>query len=301
MSTAEKPLVIVGPTASGKSTLALELARKLGNAEIISVDAMQVYSNMNIGTDTPTEVEQAEILHHMINLVEPSQEFTVAQFQAKALAALNDIRKRSRIPVLAGGSGLHMRAIVDSFNIPSRYPQVREQLETEPDTSTLYKRLIEVDPLAASRIDSSNRRRIIRALEVSLGSGKAFSSYGPGLNSYPPTSFVIVGLRWSLSALDERIAVRLEKQIADGFLEEVRMLQDQKMSRTASRAIGYRSLLAHLRGEISLNEALRSILIRSRQFARRQIRWFKRDPRIIWLDAPVNVSELLDTWKANQS
>ena len=295
----ERPLVIVGPTASGKSALALEVAKTLGVAEIVSVDAMQVYRNMDIGTDTPTITERSIVPHHMINLVDPSEEFTVVEFQLKAKSVLKSIQDRGNIPVLVGGSGLYIRAVVDDLNIPGRYPRVRSVLEMENDTTILHDRLSKIDAAAAVRIEPTNRRRILRALEVTLGSGKLFSSYGPGIDSYPSTQFVMIGLQWPLVDIDRRIRARLQRQIDEGFLEEVEKLSNTTLSKTAAKAIGYQSLSAHMNGELSLDEALEDVFVRTRQFARRQMRWFKRDPRIVWIDAPVEVSSVLATWKSS--
>ena len=289
----ERPLAIVGPTASGKSEIAMGVARLIGGAEIVTLDSMQVYRGMDIGTATPTAAEQAEVRHHLIDLVDPSEEFAVAELQAQAAAAIDDIRSRGVVPVLVGGTGLYVRAVIDNLQIPGRYPEVRATLEAEPDTAALHRRLVELDPVAAGRMEPTNRRRIVRALEVTIGSGRPFSSYGPGLAHYPATPFVQVGLRWERDRLDERIAARYRRQMADGFLDEVRSLAGQPISRTASQALGYKELLAHVHGQRSLDDALELAVVRTRRFARRQERWFRRDPRIHWLDAPATPGDLL--------
>ena len=288
--------MIVGPTASGKSDLAMGVARAIGEAEIVTLDSMQVYRGMNIGTATPTAAEQAEVRHHLIDVVDPCEEFAVAEFQAQAAAEIDDIRSRDAVPVLVGGTGLYVRAVIDRLEIPGRYPEARAGLEAEPDTETLYHRLADLDPVAAGRMEPSNRRRIVRALEVTVGSGRPFSSYGPGLAHYPATPFVQVGLRWDRDRLDGRVEDRYRRQIADGFLDEVRSLAAGPISRTASQALGYKELLDHLQGETTLDEALDLAVARTRRFARRQQRWFRRDPRIRWLDAPAAPSEVLAVW-----
>ena len=290
--------MIVGPTASGKSDLAMGVARLIGGAEFVTLDSMQVYRGMDIGTATPTAAEQAEVPHHLIDLVDMAEEFAVAEFQARVRTVLNDIRDRGAVPVLVGGTGLYVRAVIDELRIPGRYPEVRADLEAEPDTRALHRRLVDLDPVAAERMEPTNRRRIIRALEVAVGSGQPFSSYGPGLGNYPPTRFVQVGLRWDRDRLDDRIAARYQRQLAAGFLEEVRALSVRPMSRTASQALGYKELLAHLRGEMTLDEALDLAVVRTRRFARRQDRWFRRDPRIRWLDAPTTPSNVVCAWHA---
>ena len=272
------------------------VARMIGDAEIVTLDSMQVYRGMDIGTATPTAAEQSEVCHHLIDLVDPSEEFAVAELQARALAAIDDIRSRGAVPVLVGGTGLYVRAVIDGLRIPGRYPEVRVALEAEHDTEALHRRLAGLDPVAADRMERSNRRRIVRALEVTVGSGRPFSSYGPGLGHYPATPFVQVGLRWDRDRLDERIAVRYQRQMADGFLDEVRSLAGQPISRTASQALGYKELLAHVQEQVSLEKALELAIVRTRRFARRQERWFRRDPRIAWLDAPTTPPEALEVW-----
>ncbi len=293
---AQCPLVIVGATASGKTDLALGVARRIGDVEIVSLDSMQVYRGMDIGTAKPTIAEQREVPHHLIDIVDPTDEFTLAQLQRRAFEAIEEIRLRGHVPVLAGGTGLYVRAVVDRLQIPGRYGAVAAELETESDTSRLYERLAELDPLAASRMEPSNRRRVIRALEVTIGSGKPFSSYGPGLSHYPPTPFVQIGLRDERERLDERIATRYQRQLKDGFLDEVRTLASAAISRTAAQALGYKELLAHVHGEMSLAEALELAIVRTRRFARRQLRWFGRDPRIHWLDVGVDVADAMRVW-----
>ena len=289
--------MIVGPTASGKSDLAMGVARLIGGAEIVALDSMQVYRGMDVGTATPTAAEQAEVPHHLINLVDPSEEFAVADLQARARTVIGEICDRGGVPVLVGGTGLYVRAVIDDLKIPGRYPEVRAELETDSDTAALHRRLIDLDPVAAGRMERTNRRRIVRALEVTVGSGEPFSSYGPGLGHYPPTPFVQVGLRWDRGRLDERIAVRYRRQLAGGFFDEVRALSERPISRTASQALGYKELLDHLRGDTTLDEALDLAVVRTRRFARRQERWFRRDPRIGWLDAPTTPADALSAWK----
>ena len=293
---ARRPLVVVGPTASGKSEIAMGVARLIGGAEIVTLDSMQIYRGMDIGTATPTAADQSEVRHHLIDLVEVSEEFAVAEFQARAAAVIDDIRDRGAVPVLVGGTGLYVRAVIDRLQIPGRYPAIRAGLEAEPDTGALYRRLAALDPVASGRMEPANRRRIVRALEVTIGSGRPFSSYGSGLTHYPPTPFVQVGLRWDRDRLDDRIAVRYQRQMADGFLDEVRSLAEQPISRTAAQALGYKELLAHVQGQASLEEALDWAVARTRRFARRQERWFRRDPRIRWLVAPAAPCEAVAVW-----
>ena len=295
-SEADRPLAILGATASGKSGLALAVAERLGNVELVSIDSMQVYEGMNVGTATPTREEQSQVPHHLINLVAPDQAFTVGEFQRHARAALADIRSRAQVPVLVGGTGLYLRSVIDDLELPPQFLEVRAAIESEPDTEALHARLSVLDPVAAARMEPNNRRRVVRALEVCEGSGRAFSSFGPGMEIYPPTQFVQVAIRWDRAELDRRIAQRYQQQMDAGFLNEVRWLNEVGPSRTAAQALGYRELLAHVRGETSLEDALEEALRRTVRFARRQERWFRRDPRITWIDAPVDVDSVIEIW-----
>ena len=288
-------LVLVGATASGKSALALEVARQRPGTELISVDSMAVYRSMDIGTATPTAIERDEVPHHLIDLVDPSEEFTVSMFQAAALGVLEDLDRRRCRAVLVGGTGLHVRAVVDELDIPPRFPEVRADLEAEPDTAALHHRLAELDPEGAGRMEPTNRRRILRALEVTLGAGRPFSFFGPGLGVYPPTPFVQVGIRMPRDILDRRIGERYRRQMESGFLDEVAELgkRSEPLSSTAAQALGYRQLLGYLRGDCGLEEAVDAAVAATRRFARRQDRWFRRDPRIYWIDIQDNPLEAL--------
>lgn len=296
MTTPGSVLALVGVTASGKSALALELARRHDDIELVSIDSMQIYRRMDIGTAKPTPAERAEVRHHLLDLVEPHEEFTVSEFQAAAHAAIADIEARDRTPVLVGGTGLHLRAVVDALDIPPQYPAVRAELDADGDTEALHRRLAELDPVGAARMEPTNRRRVVRALEVTLGSGRPFSSFGPGLESYGPTRFRLIGIRRPRPVIDERIVARYREQMHLGFLAEVRRLaaDPRGVSRTASQALGYRQLFAHVAGECDLATALDDAVIATKRFARRQERWFRRDPRIAWIDVAENPMETLD-------
>ncbi|MEC8999620.1 MAG: tRNA (adenosine(37)-N6)-dimethylallyltransferase MiaA [Actinomycetota bacterium] len=289
-------LAIVGATASGKSSLALEVARRRPGTELVSMDSMAVYRGMDVGTAAPTLAERVEVPHHLLDLVEPTEEFSVSKFQWAARAVLDDLSARSARAVLVGGTGLHVRAVVDDLEIPGRWDAVRVDLEAEPDTAALHTRLGDLDPVAAGRMESSNRRRIVRALEVTLGSGRPFSSFGPGLKAYPASPFTQVGLHLERNLLDRRIADRYRRQLDEGFLDEVRALAEVPggLSSTAAQALGYRELLAHLRGECTLEAAIDDAAAATRRFARRQERWFRRDPRIEWFEVGEDPLVVLD-------
>jgi tRNA dimethylallyltransferase len=283
-------LVLVGPTASGKSELALTLARRHRDLEIVSVDSMQVYRGMDVGTAKPTAAERADVPHHLLDLADPDETFSVARFQAAARQAVAAIEGRGHRALLVGGTGLYVQAVVDDLAVPGEWPMIRLALEVEADDDlpALYAELAQADPTAAGRIEPGNRRRIVRALEVVRGSGRPFSSFGPGVGAYPPTPFRLAGIDLPRPVRAERIAARLRTQLAAGFLDEVAALAARPggLSRTARQALGYRELLAHLAGELALDEAVDLIERRTRAFARRQQAWFRRDPRITWLPGP---------------
>lgn len=293
-------IAIVGPTASGKSALALAYARTVAGVELVSVDSMQVYRGMDIGTAKPTPAERAEIIHHGLDLAEPTEEVTVVRFQAAFNDAAASIASRRHRALLVGGTGLYLRAVVDHLDPPGQWPATRIALDAEPDTVALHGRLAALDPVAAARIEPTNRRRIVRALEVCLGSGRPFSSFGPGLDRYPPSDVIQFGLRWPRSTLAARIEARFDEQLAAGWLAEVAALAGRPLSRTASQALGYRELFDHLTGHCSLDEARARALARTRRFAVRQERWFRRDPRIRWFDVDGDPLALLPALLAEE-
>lgn len=299
-------LVVLGPTASGKSDVAMALATSTqppwpgpsprpapapgaGRFEIVAVDAMQVYRCMDIGTAKPTADDRARVAHHLLDLVDPDHDFAVTGFVAAADEAIGDLRRRAVVPLLVGGTGLYLRALTDPMEIPGVWPEVRAELEqrvaTEP-LEVLHRDLQRLDPLAASRIEPANARRIVRALEVCLGSGRAFSSFGPGIGTYPPVPFVQFGLRWERAVLAARIERRVAQMVERGLVAEVEALLDRfpDLSRTARQALGYKEVIAHLEGACSLDAALAEVVLRTRQFAVRQERWFRRDPRVRWIE-----------------
>ena len=267
---------------------------------------MQVYRGMDVGTAKPTAAERAEIPHHLLDLADPTENFSVARFQAEAEAAIAAIERRGHRALLVGGTGLYLQAVVDGLRLPGRWPDVRAELEKEVErepaaVGAMHRRLADADPTAAARIEPGNARRIVRALEVTLGSGQPFSSFGPGLDAYPATArFRLVGVWLARAVLDRRIEDRYAAQLANGFLDEVRALPAEGLSRTAAQALGYRELLGHLQGRTTLDDAVTEAVRRTRQFARRQQSWFRRDPRITWLataENPVHlVPALLGDW-----
>jgi tRNA dimethylallyltransferase len=292
-------VALLGPTAAGKSRIAFEVASASSSVELVSVDSMAVYRGMDIGTAKATGHERALVPYHLLDLVEPSEEYTVQQFQAEADRALAGIAARNHAALLVGGTGLYLRAVTDGLSFPGRYPDIAGSLADGLDASgpqgsgprrsaleAMHRRLALLDPVAAGRVEPSNQRRLVRAMEVTLGSGRPFSSFGPGLDRFPPTAVAMVGISHQPAALDERIAARFARLMDLGFLEEVRSLAARPggLSRTARQALGYRELLVHLEGGLTLHRAVDAAVRRTRSLARRQMAWFRRDPRIVWLD-----------------
>jgi len=262
----------------------MAVARRNATIDLVSIDSMQVYRGMDIGTAKPTAQERAEIRHHLLDLVAPTHDFTVAEFRTAYARSLDEVGSAGRAALLVGGTGLYHRVVIDDFDLPGEWPDVRADLEQEPDTGTLFDRLAALDPSAVTKMEPTNRRRIVRALEVTIGSGRPFSSSGPGVDSYEPSAVTQIGLRWPRDVLSRRIAARVEEMLAAGFVDEVRRLAPDGFSRTARQALGYREILDALEGRMSQDEAIAAIITRTRQFAVRQERWFRRDPRVRWID-----------------
>ncbi|CAB4688664.1 unannotated protein [freshwater metagenome] len=284
--TIKKSVVVLGPTASGKSDVAMAAATTVPNVHIIAADAMQVYRRMDIGTAKPTEDDQSRVVHYCVDVAEPSERYSVARFAEDVAAARKKISKADASELIVGGTGLYVTALVDGLSMPGDYPKIRAQLEANRDTEALYEQLSELDPEAVKKIDPNNRRRMIRALEVCLGSGKTFSSFGEGIGAYPPVDTVQIGIKWQREALRERIALRVHKMIEAGLVDEVRgVLNESKgISDTARQALGYKEIIEHLERRWSLEEAIDATILRTQQFAVRQERWYRRDPRIQWVE-----------------
>ncbi|TDU82588.1 tRNA dimethylallyltransferase [Kribbella voronezhensis] len=282
------PLVVavVGPTAAGKSDLSVALCKRL-HGEVVNADAMQVYRGMDVGTATITVAERQGITHHLLDILDVTQTATVAEFQQLARAAIDDCLRRQVVPVLAGGSALYVRAILDDFAFPGTDPAVRERLEAElaeHGSGELHRRLAEVDPPAAEQILPSNGRRIVRALEVIEITGTPYVATLPE-HTYIYPGAVQLGLDVPRPVLDERIGRRVDRMFENGFVDEVRDLLGKGLldGRTANRALGYSQVIALLAGEISEAEARERTAQATRRFARRQDSWFRKDPRITWL------------------
>ena len=322
MTKLPKILVIVGPTASGKTSLGVALAKAL-NGEIISADSRLLYRGMDIGTAKPTKAERRGVPHHLIDVVDPDQTLTLSEYQALALAAIRDVLKRGKLPIIVGGTGLYVRALVDNLEIPQVPPnaKLRQRLEKMPVGERLAW-LESLDPAYAQRA-GHNPRFVIRALEVILATGKTMSELQR--QGEPLFDALQIGLRPTMKVLEVRIARRTQAMIKAGLLKEARRLNkryvlaggagegspkraqllvstfgEEPATGPAGPAsltgIGYRELFPYFRGEISLDEAVRAITLHTRQYAKRQLTWFKRDTRIHWISSPKKALVLAKKW-----
>ena len=278
-------ITVVGATATGKSDLALDLADHLGG-EIVNTDAMQFYRGMDIGTAKLPPAQRRGIDHHLIDILDVTDEANVQTFQEQARTAIAEIRARGHRPILVGGSGLYARAATDRLDFPGTDATVRSRLEGEVDADrwAAHARLADLDPVAAEKITVNDVRRIVRALEVIELTGRPFTASLPEYTEIEPT--IHIGLALDRHALHDRIARRVDLMWEAGWVDEVRTLLDRGLAsgKTASRAIGYAQIQDYLAGTIDADAARESTTVRTRQFARRQDTWFRRDPRITWID-----------------
>ena len=286
-------MAVVGPTATGKSDLALDLAEQAqvsgpaARAEIINADASLLYRGMDIGTAKPSPAERARVPHHQIDVLTVRDRASVAAFQRSARSDIDAVESRGHLAIIAGGSGLYVRALTDGLDFPGTDPAVRTRLTERAEregTPALYAELVRLDPVAAERIEASNTRRIVRALEVIEITGRPFSASLPRYEDVAPT--VHIALRCERRLLDTRINARAHAMFERGLVEEVETLIDQglRQGETSSRAIGYSQALAVIDGTMSVPEAVASTALATRQLASRQIKWFRRDPRVQWID-----------------
>ena len=278
-------MAVVGPTGTGKSDLALALA-ELYDGEVINGDALQFYRGMDIGTAKLSVAERRGVPHHLLDIMDISEEASVARFQADARAAIDDVAARGKVPILAGGSGLYVRAAVDAIEFPGTDPAVRARLENElaeQGRGALMGRLSDVDPPSAARV--KDNRRLVRALEVYEVTGRPFTSFMPQREYVRPT--IQLGLDTDRDLLNERLARRIDRMLEAGWLDEVRSLEKRglRASPTAGKALGYPQLLDVLAGERNLEDARENTVVATRRFTKRQRTWFRADPRVHWLDA----------------
>jgi len=279
-------VAVVGPTAAGKSALSLALAHEL-DGEVVNADSMQLYRGLDIGTAKLTEAEREGIPHHVLDIWDVTEPASVAVYQRLARAAIADIRARGRVPLLVGGSGLYVRAVLEDFDFPGTDPDLRAELEAElarVGPAPLHARLAAADPVAAARILPSNGRRIVRALEVNAITGETFTAELP--EPRPVYDALQLGVDVETAELDARIAARVDAMWAAGWVDEVRALErvGLREGRTAGRALGYQQILEFLSGTGTEDEARETTIRATRRFVRRQRSWFRRDPRVAWLD-----------------
>jgi tRNA dimethylallyltransferase len=291
-------VAVIGPTASGKSDLGIDLALALGG-EVVNADSMQLYRGMDVGTAKLTVAERRGVPHHLLDLWDVTQTASVADYQGHARTVVDGLRAAGRTPVLVGGSGLYVRAVLDELEFPGTDPDVRARLEAELESDgvgELHRRLARLDADAAAAILPTNGRRIVRALEVIEITGRPFTASLPTHRDVYPS--VQIGLDLPRSDLDERINARVERMWAAGLVDEVRRLLDVGLreGRTASRALGYTQVIRLLDGGISETDAIDDTARSTRRFARRQETWFRRDPRVVWLrsDEPHVIERALD-------
>lgn len=283
-----KVLVIVGPTGTGKSEAAVNVGLSLEPAEIVSADSMLIYKGMDIGTAKPPKALRSKLPHHLIDIIEPSQNYSVALYQKTARQVIKEIWQRKSLPILVGGTGLYIRAVLDILNFPegdlssparANYTQLAA---CKPQQ--LWQLLAAKDPQAAAVIEPTNTRRVIRALEVIELTGRPFSYWQRNWHIRESIyDCFIVGLTMARENLYLKLDARVEQMLKLGFIDEVKKLKSQTLSTTAKQALGYKEILAYLDGQISLKEAIELIKLRTRRYAKRQFTWFKKDPRINWL------------------
>jgi tRNA dimethylallyltransferase len=304
MNYQDRIIAIAGPTACKKSDLAIALCKRL-NGEVVSTDSVQVYRGMDIGSAKPSTAQQKEIPHHMLDCVEiNTPDFSVSQYRDMALKAVHGITLRGKLPIAVGGSGLYLNALISPLNFAvPRNEMIRDTLSAEYDRDRfgMFSELTATDPATANRLHPNDKKRIVRAMEVYRITGKPYSQFGndfhneAGLDA-PLVPMAVIGLTMEREKLYRRIDQRVEQMMRDGLLEEARRIYergyDPKLP--AMQSIGYRQLFANFRGELSLDEAVEAIKIDTRHFAKRQMTWFRREPRIVWFDADRPIADLTD-------
>lgn len=301
----EPLIVILGPTAVGKTSVSIELAKQL-KGEIVSADSRLLYRGMDIGTAKPTEEEMSGISHHLIDVADPDERWSLAVYQREAYRIIDDIHERGKLPFLVGGTGQYIRSIIEGWNIPPQRPDygLRDALNNWAEqigAEGLHERLKKVDPEAAEKIDYRNLRRTVRALEVIFKTGEQFSELRRKQSC--PYDPIILGIERPREELYERVDQRIEQMLEDGLVDEVRNLLDEGYSPDLSTlsAIGYGEIIQYLRGEITYEEAVTLIKRNTRTFVRRQANWFKPDdPRIKWFQASPEIVDEMEVWIRRQ-
>ena len=290
-----KPTItaIVGPTGSGKTATSIRLCQQL-NGEIVSMDSMQIYKRMDIGTAKPTAEQLSTVPHHMINIVDPDTMFTVSDYRSMAMGCIDDILSKGKQPILVGGTGLYLNAISYEMNMgesgadTSLRAELNAIAEQHNGASILHKRLVEVDPVSAEKLHENDIRRVIRALEVFYTTGKPISAMADHEKTEGPYHVLVYGLSLPRDQMYARINQRVDEMIADGLVDEVKTLLDSgiepKKEGGSMQAIGYKEIVSALRGEMTLDQAISLIKQGSRRYAKRQWTWFRHDPRTVWFD-----------------
>ena len=304
MTARPRVVCVVGPTASGKSALALAIAEAVGG-EIVSVDSRQVYRRLDDGTAKPTAAERRRVPHHCLDLVEPDEAFDVARFRTAAAAAIADVVARGRVPLLVGGTGLWLRALLRGLcPAPPRVPRLRRVLQRRIDAdgpAALHRWLVALDPATAARVHPHDAVRIVRGVEVALATGFPLSRWHAGHGfADAPYDARLVGLVWPTPALDARIAARAQAMVDAGFVDEVRALRAEGFTADAPgmAAVGYREMLAHVEGRTDLATALAAMVRSTRQFAKRQRTWFRREPDVVWHAGDADPATIVDGVRA---
>jgi len=283
-------IVIVGPTASGKTSLSIELAKEL-NGEIISADSMQIYKKMTIGTAKPTEEEKQGIPHHMIDIIEPNEEFNVAMYRKMAEEKIEEILSKNKTPIIVGGTGLYIDTLVNGieFQEIDNDFKYRKQLEEQVQINGadwLFEELQKIDPEAAKVIEKNNIRRVIRALEIFKVTGKTKTEIDIESIKGSKYDYIIFGLLWDREELYNRINLRVDIMVKDGLIEEVKsLIEKEGFSKTALQGLGYKEVVDYLEEKMSYEEMVEKIKMETRRYAKRQMTWFKRNKDILWLNA----------------
>lgn len=284
-----KIIAVAGPTASGKTALSVKIAKELGG-EVVSCDSMQIYKGMDVGTAKPSLEERCGVPHHMIDIISPDEKYNVVSYKRDAEAAIDNILKRGKVPVLAGGTGLYMDSVLSNtaFSENSSFSKARERLEKlleEKGREYIFEMLEKIDPGAAEKIHPNNTRRVIRALEIYETTGKTLTQ--ANIESKRPEKYesLVIGLMWDRETLYERINERVDLMMAEGLLKEVETLRKMGMKAeyTSMQAIGYKELFEYFEGNCTLEEAKEKIKQESRRYAKRQMTWLKRNKKINWL------------------
>jgi tRNA dimethylallyltransferase len=280
-------IILLGPTGVGKTSVSILLAKKL-DTEIISADSMQVYQYMDIGTAKPSKNELKTVRHHLIDIVSPSESFSAGRFREEAIAIINKLHNKNKVPLVVGGTGLYIRSLTKGlFEGPGADESLREQLKLDEQRygkGYLYNKLKTIDPEAAARIKPNDLRRIIRALEVSLKEKRGISKIQRELTRPPAYEFIKIGLTRDRKELYRLIEERVDRMIQDGLLEETKKLLTMNPNKTALQALGYKEMMLYLNGTITMDKAVRLTKKRTKMFAKRQFTWFKKEPDINWVD-----------------